>query len=221
LKVSVVVPAKNEEKAIGTAIQGIRAVMGKDVEILVVDGASTDMTVENAKKADAEAIVIQQEGTGKGMAVLTAIKHATGDIIAFIDSDLTYDPEDIPKVLEPILNGDADVVLGSRLSGKAEKGAFALINLVGNHIYSFLASLRCGMWITDSLTGLRAYRREDLAKIKLTSSGFEVETELNIKCAKQGLRTVEVPISYRKRIGGTKLRAFRDGLRILRKIIWT
>jgi len=217
----VVVPAKNEEKAIGTVLREIRSVLGKEAEIIVVDGLSTDRTIENAKQADAETTAVQQEGVGKGMAVRTGIKHATGDAVAFIDSDLTYDPHDIPKVLQPILNGEADVVLGSRLAGKIEKDAFALTNWIGNHIYSFLISLRCGMRLTDPLTGLRAYKKEALTNIDLTSSGFEIETELNIKCSKQGFRIVEVPISYRKRLGKTKLRVFRDGWRILRKILWT
>ena len=220
MRVSVIVPAKNEERAIGAVIRGIRAVMGKGAEILVVDGSSTDRTVENAREADADAIVIQQEGSGKGMAVRTAIKHVTGDAIVLIDSDLTYDPHDIPRVLEPILNDEADAVLGSRLAGKIEKGAMVTTNRLGNHLYSVLTSLRCGMRLTDPLTGLRAYKKETLAEISLTSSGFEIETELNIKSAKLGLRIVEVPISYRRRLGGTKLRVFRDGLRILKKIFW-
>lgn len=214
-------PAKNEEEAIGAVIREVRTVMGEDTEILVVDGASTDRTVENAREADDRAIVIQQDGTGKGMAVRTAIKRASGDIMALIDSDLTYDPHDIPKVLEPILKDEADVVLGSRLAGKIEKGALALTNLVGNHIYSILTSLKCGIWLTDPLTGLRAYKKKALDGVNLTSTGFEIETELNIKCAKSGLRVAEVPITYRKRLGGTKLRVIRDGLRILRRILWT
>jgi len=219
-RISVIIPTKNECEGIDYVIRGTRKVLGGNAEIIVVDERSTDGTVEKALNADMNVKVVQRNGTGKGNGIQTAVQVFTGDIFVIIDSDATFDPMDIPRVTEPILSNRADVVLGSRFKSGMEKGAMNFLHRLGNCFFNLSISLMYGIWITDSQTGLRAMRSEIIRSLELVSEGYDIETELTIKCLKMGYRTVEVPINFYCRKGNTKskLKTFSDGWTILKRI---
>jgi glycosyltransferase involved in cell wall biosynthesis len=204
MKVSVIVPTMDEENA----IEGVIKEIPKGYEIVVVDN-STDRTAEISKRCGAR--VIKQKDRGKGRAMVLGAEKARGDIIVFIDGDGTYPAEKIPDLVEPIIAGRADAVNGVRIYG----GSMKLANKFGNRFLSLVARLLYGR-TGDLLTGMRAMKRKEFLKLGLKSAGFEVETEIHIRSSKAGLRTVEIPIEYKLRIGDTKLNRMRDGMRILR-----
>jgi glycosyltransferase involved in cell wall biosynthesis len=197
----------NEEEGIEEVIKSIP----RDYEILVVDN-STDKTAQIAKKAGAR--VVKQKDKGKGRAMVLGAQEAKGDIIVFIDGDGTYPEEDIPKFVKPIVDGEADAVDGIRQYGDIMKGS----NKIGNRVLSFIASVLYGH-TSDLLTGMRSMRRKDFLNLGLKSIGFEIETEIHIRSHKKRLKTVEVPISYKLRLGETKLNRVRDGSRILKLLL--
>ena len=181
--------------------------------VVVVDGYSKDDTAEMALKTGAD--VIFQEGRGKGMALRTAFSQIESDVYVIIDGDATYDAREMEVLVQPILDGEADMVVGSRLRGWMGDGAITGLNKVGNNVFNWLINLFYRGAITDSQSGFRALNRKAVESISLSSDGFEVETELTIKALKQGLR--EVPITYRKRRGSPlKLNSFRAGSNILK-----
>jgi glycosyltransferase involved in cell wall biosynthesis len=220
-KISVIVPAKNEVDGIGFVIRGTREAIGEQGEIIIVDEHSTDGTVEAALEADSNVRVFQRDGSGKGNGIRKGIGVFSGDIFVILDADATFDPRDIMKVVGPIMRGECDAVLGSRIKGKREKGSMNLIHYVGNRLLNFSLSLRFGTWITDSQTGLRAMRGDVVRSIKLVSEGFDVEAELTVECLKKGYRVKEVPICFwcRKGNSKSKLRAFSDGWLIFRRLM--
>lgn len=205
------IPTLNEEQSIGDIVRGFKS-MGYD-NILVIDGGSTDRTVEIAKREGAK--VVMQEGRGKGAAIIQAfrmiLEETDADVIVMIDGDGSYLPEDVEKLLKPILDGNADHVIGCRI---AQKGAFRRINLVGNKILNRIFGFGYGIRLQDMLSGYRALTRECIEGIELKRRGFEVEAEMTIECVKKGFRIKEVPVTYRRRKGKTKLSPLRDGLRI-------
>ena len=222
-RISVIIPTKNEVKGIGSVLRGIWKVLGEDGEIIVIDEYSTDGTVEKALRTHKNVRIFQRKGTGKGNGIQTGVQVFTGDIFVILDSDATFDPMDIPRVIEPILSNRADVVLGSRFKGRMEKGAMSFLHRLGNYFFNLLINLKCArtrVWITDSQTGLRAMRREVIRSLNVVSEGYDIETELTIKCLKNGYRTIEVPINFHCRKGNSKskLKTFSDGRLILRRI---
>lgn len=212
MKVTVVVPTFNEEKGIGGVVSSFKK-LGFDV--LVVDGGSKDRTREIAEKNGAK--VILQTGKGKGNAVSDAFKILDSDVIVLIDGDGSYPAEEVHKLLEPIENGIADHVIGNRFYSY-EKGAFTRLNLIGNKILNFFFRFAYGVSLNDILSGYRAIRKEVYKNIEIKKSGFEVEVELTVETLAKGFKVAEVPISYRKREGKTKLKPIRDGFRIGRAI---
>ena len=220
LRLSIVIPAKNEKESVSMVIAQIRESLGRKAEVILVNGHSTDKTIEKALQADKEVIVLRQHGEGKGWAIRTVQKKFSGDIFVLIDSDVTYDPNEIPSVIEPIVNGAADVVLGSRFKGKIEREAMSLSHYLANKFFSFLVSMKCLKWVSDPLTGFRAMSRKAIDGLRLNSEGFDVEIEMTRKCIKQGFNLVEVPVTYRRRLGKSKL-SFRDSWCILKRIIWS
>jgi len=218
VKVSVVVLAMNAEESVGEVLPKVRKALGESAEIILVDGHSVDKTVERAKASDEKLVVIQQYGKGKGWAIRTAMEKFTGEIFVTIDADNTYDPAEIPSAIKPIINGKVDVILGSRFKGWIKEGAMSLTHYLGNKFFSSLVSLRCLKRISDPLTGLRAARKEVIRDLSLSSVGFDVEAEMTVKLVKQGLEVVEVPITYSRRLGRSKL-SFRDSWCILKRIL--
>ncbi|WP_457549567.1 S-layer glycoprotein N-glycosyltransferase AglJ [Archaeoglobus sp.] len=212
MRVTVVIPTLNEEESVGKVIEGFKRLGYND--ILVIDGNSTDRTREIAKEKGARVVI--QSGKGKGQAVAEAFQIVDSDVLVLIDGDGTYLPEEVEKLLEPIRRGIADHVVGNRFAN-FEKGAFTRLNLIGNKVLNALFRLIYGVDLHDILSGYRALRRDVYKSVELKKHGFEVETELTVETLAKGYRIMEVPISYKKRSGKTKLNPFKDGF----KIGWT
>lgn len=209
-KISWLIPTHNEEQNIRQVIEQV------SVGTPYVFDKSSDDTAKIA--AEAGAIVINRKGSGKGDAIREGVEllSSTADIIVVIDGDNTYSPTEVLPLLEELKNG-ADMTIGSRLLGNMEKGAMPRSHRWGNKFFSFLLNRRFNSKITDLLSGFRAIRVSALKSIELRSSGFEIEAELTAKFLKKNLKIVEKPITYRRRLGGSKskLRILRDGYRIL------
>jgi len=207
----VVIPAYNEAKTIAEIIERVqKAEVGLEKEIIVVDDGSTDGTREILKSLTANnlKIIFHEKNQGKGAALRTGFSQATGDIILIQDADLEYDPQDYPRLLEPILRGVADVVYGSRFLGGPHR-VLLFWHYVGNKFLTTLCNLCANLNLTDMETCYKVFRREVLAKIKLKSKRFGFEPEITIKVGKLGCRVYEVPISYYGR-------DYREG----KKITW-
>jgi len=217
----VIVPVHNEESTIEEVIRQIRAVDLGDTakEIVIVDDASTDGTPQRLEALEGKPdlrVLVHESNRGKGAAIRTGLASTTGDIVLIQDADLEYDPEDYPRLIEPIVDGDADVVYGSRFMGTAEN--MALPNLVANKLLAWSATLLFGKRITDEATCYKVFRSDVLSSFDLECERFEFCPEVTAKALRRGYRLVEVPISYRARTveAGKKIRA-TDGL----EAIWT
>jgi dolichol-phosphate mannosyltransferase len=213
--VACVIPTLNESATVAEVVNKAKQVANR---VVVVDGHSNDGTCEIASKVGAE--VILQDGNGKGMALRTALSRIEEDICVILDGDATYDPLEMEQIIKPILDGEADMVVGSRLKGKMEDGAITWLNKVGNRFFNFLINSFFNGNITDSQSGYRELNRKAIESLNLSSKGFEVETEITIKALKQGLKVKEVPITYTRRRGTqSKLNSFKAGSSILNVII--
>ena len=210
--VCVLIPTLNEEESIGSVIKEFQA-MGFQ-NILLADGHSTDGTVDIARAAGSRIFV--QSGSGKGQAMKEVLEVIEEDYILLIDGDGTYLPSEAPGLLEPVLKGRAEHVVGNR-HGRMQGGALKRLNMFGNKMINFFFSTIYRVRLTDILSGYRAFTREGISHLDLSTPGFEIESEMTIESVKKGLRIVEVPISYRPRSAGTKtkLHPFRDGLKII------
>jgi glycosyltransferase involved in cell wall biosynthesis len=215
--VHVIVPALDEGAAIGEVIERTKqALRGFEYEIVVVDGFSTDSTVLIAKQLGAT--VLTEKSHGYGAAFLTGFEYAMSrhdnSIVVMIDADSTYDPEDIPALIEPILEGKADLTLANRFANM-EPNAMSMRNQIGNKIISKIVSKLYGVRITDSQTGLRAITANCLRAMFLEAKGMPLATEMLIEARKLGARITEVNTKYHARVGESKIRALHDGYGIL------
>jgi dolichol-phosphate hexosyltransferase len=216
-RIAVVIPALNEGKAIGSLLDSIKTVMPSyEYKILVVDGHSTDGTDTIAKSRGAE--VIYQKGKGYGNALksgfLFAKRQLNAKIIVMMDADLTYDPKDIPRLVGPILENKADMVVGNRFAGM-QKGAMSLVNRIGNRMLSLFAKLAFGLNVYDSQSGMRAFKSELLDQMNLVAVGMPFAMEMLAEAISIKAKISEAPISYSARVGETKLNPIKDGARIL------
>jgi glycosyltransferase involved in cell wall biosynthesis len=196
----VIIPALNEEAAIGHVVCDVPAFVSK---IIVVDNGSTDRTVERAQEAGA--IVVHEPRKGYGYACLKGMEQVEDeDMIVFLDGDYSDYPEEMDRLIDPLLAGEADLVLGSRLRGKREKGAMLPHALAANVIFSRLMRLFCGLRVTD-IGPFRAIRKDKLVALDLQEYTYGWTLEMMIKAARRGLKVLEVPVSYRKRLGHSKV----------------
>jgi glycosyltransferase involved in cell wall biosynthesis len=217
LKVSVIIPTMNEP-AISKVIDDARkALKHFDTEIIVVD-KSLDDTPRRAKKAGA--IVICQEGRGYGNAYTTGFSAVTNnaEVVVMMDGDNTYDAYEIPMLIDPILNGRAEMSLGNRFA-RIEPGAMNARNRLGNNMITMAINGLYGMRLKDSQTGFRAIRKSALDELEMTDDGMPFASEMIIDARKKSIRIAEVPITYRQRIGDAKLKAYKDGSLIFSLII--
>jgi glycosyltransferase involved in cell wall biosynthesis len=215
--ISVIIPAYNEEKTIGNVIEETIQVMESlkmPYEIIVVDDGSTDRTKEIACRY--KAIVLSNgRNQGKGYALRKGFENAQGNIIITIDADGAHNPKEIPDLINPLFNG-ADIVTGSRFLGQGREHTSKL-NMFGNHVINALIMVLTRKVVTDSQTGLRAFKREFLQKISLESFGYEVETEITVKGLKNGFTFQEIPVSCKRReYDVSKLRLLSDSIKILK-----
>jgi glycosyltransferase involved in cell wall biosynthesis len=210
--ISVVIPTKNEEDGIGKVVQETTAALtGIDHEIVVVD-SSTDRTPMEAIKAGAK--VVRQIGSGGvGEALIQGFYWSRGQFIVFFDGDGTYDPQDIHKVVEPLVTGEADLVNGNRFFD-IEKGSMTFTNRVGNFVLTWLGNMLFHTSIKDSQSGMKAFRKEFLTRVPLWERGFPICSEILAEASKLNLRIKEVGISYHRRIGKTKLSPTSAGVNI-------
>jgi glycosyltransferase involved in cell wall biosynthesis len=220
--VSLVLPCLNEEQAIGTCItQALKvfASAGIDGQVLVVDNGSVDRSVEVAKEAGAR--VVNQPEPGYGAALRSGFEEAKSTYIVMADADGTYDLTSMPKLLQPLFDGEADLVIGSRLQDATKHTMPWLHRYFGTPMITLLLNRAAGksMKIRDSQSGLRAFRRDQLLSLDLASTGMEFASEMLIRCAWARFRILEIPTKYSPRIGDSKLNTFSDGLRHLRQIL--
>lgn len=210
--VTFLLPAYNEEESIGTLLRDVRKC--RKSRVLVIDNNSNDRTAEIAKKSGAN--VLRELKQGKGFAVKTGFENIKSEFAVMLDADNTYDPKDAQKLLKPLMEGEADVVLGSRLRGKREEGSISRFNLLGNHLLSFFASLLYSN-VSDVCTGYWAFKKnviEQLLQDGIDSDGFDIEAEMFSKVSKNNFRVLEVPIHYKSRLDATKLNSVNDGVKI-------
>jgi glycosyltransferase involved in cell wall biosynthesis len=231
-RLSVVIPAYNEERFIATLLDRIRAVdvaaLGVSLELIVVDDCSRDRTAEIVAAMADVRLVRQPRNGGKGSAVRAGISVATGDDVLIQDADLEYDPRDYLPMLEPVVAGRASIVYGSRYL--KHPGAGMLKNLIsgkhpqqslpaylGGQSLSFVGWFFTGRYLTDTVTALKLFPRTLLLALRLESSGFELDHEITAKVLARGHRIVEVPIRYypRSRAEGKKIGA-KDWFRAIR-----
>lgn len=211
---SLIIPAYNEEEAIGLVIEEYYSCVD---EIIVVDDGSKDKTYEIAcNYQDANVHVFAHtHNQGKVGALLTGVRKSTGEIIVFTDADCTYPARYIPDFLRE-LNRGADLVLGVR---NIEAHHIPFFNRIGNVIFSTMATYISGKYISDGQTGYRAFRREMMDELLVSAKSLEFETKMTVRAAKLGYLISEVPIEYRERVGTSKLHPIRDGYRMFRALL--
>ncbi|MCC7551125.1 MAG: glycosyltransferase family 2 protein [Methanobacterium sp.] len=219
MKVSVVIPALNEEGIVGKTVRSVPLKklhdIGLETEILVVDNASTDNTGKEA--AEAGARVVLEPKRGYGNAYIRGFTEAQGDIMVMGDADGTYPFDEMAEFIQPILKGEAEFVIGSRLKGDIKPGAMpALHKYIGNPFLTWVLNALFSTGISDAHCGMRAMTREAWNKLGLKTSGMEFASEMVIEASRKKLKITEIPITYYPREGESKLSSFSDGWRHLR-----
>ncbi len=216
---SIVMPTRNEEAAIGQAIEtSRRAFSGLRLEVIVSD-SSTDSTPEIARSLGAT--VVNPPELGYGAAYIYGFRHARGRLMGMADPDGTYDLGELPALLEPLENGSADLVIGSRLKGNIEAGAMpGFKRYFGNPLLTWLLNILFDVGVTDAHCGMRAFTRDAVMAMELRSRGMEFASEMLVEAKRKGLKIKEVPISYHKRLGSpSKLKSLGDGWRHIRYML--
>lgn len=223
MKLSVIIPCYNEINTIDKAIEAVRQSPYKDIEVIVVDDYSTDGTSEKLRRElepNVDKVIYHEQNHGKGAALRTGIKEATGDIIIIQDADLEYDPVEYPRLVQPILDGKADVVYGSRFMGQEPHRVLYFWHRVGNMALTLLSNMLTNLNLTDMETCYKVFRKEVIQSVVIEENRFGFEPEITAKIAKKGCRVFEVGISYygRTYAEGKKI-GWKDGLRAVFCII--
>ena len=218
-KISVIIPALNEEESIGQVLNDIPGEIVE--EVIVVDNGSSDNTVTVSKGLGANVILEPLKGYGSACLRGISILKQDTDIVVFLDADYSDYPQDLHTVVKPIIDDDAEMVIGSRMLGVRKKGALLPQAIFGNKLATFLIRLFWGFKYTD-LGPFRAIKYRDLIALNMIDKNFGWTVEMQIKALKKGLRIAEVPVRYRKRIGKSKITGtFSGTVRAGVKIIYT
>jgi glycosyltransferase involved in cell wall biosynthesis len=217
--VSVVIPCFNERDTIEQIAQAVLAAPIAELELIVVDDGSTDGTREILREKvepRVQRVIYQPRNRGKGAALRAGFAAATGDLVLVQDADLEYDPQDYPRLIEPILAGKADVVFGSRFAGGASMRVLYYWHYVGNRFLTTFSNMLTNINLSEMEVCSKVFRREILERITLEEDRFGFEPEVTAKVARLGCRIYEVGISYAGRTyrEGKKI-GWRDGLRAL------
>ena len=215
--ISIVIPVYNEAETLAELIERVQSVeLPLDKEIIVIDDASTDGTGEVIKQLAGENIVriFHEKNRGKGAALRSGFSRAQGDIVLIQDADLEYDPNEYPKLLQPILDGRADVVYGSRFVGAEAHRVLYFWHMMGNRFLTLLSNMFTNLNLTDMETCYKVFRNEVLQRITIRENRFGFEPEITAKVSRLGCRIYEVGISYSGRTyeEGKKI-GIVDGLR--------
>lgn len=222
MKVSVVIPCFNEKNTIEKVIDRVRSIPIK-TEIIVVDDFSTDGTreiIKNSLASKIDRVIYQAENKGKGAALRTGFTYATGDYVIVQDADLEYDPHEIPMLLQPILDGKADVVYGSRFIGKGPHRVLFFWHYIGNKFLTLLSNMFTNLNLTDMETCYKLFKREIIQSITIEENRFGFEPEITAKVAQLKCFIYEVGISYYGRgyEEGKKI-GWKDGARAIYCIV--
>lgn len=222
---SVVIPAWNEENGIVQIVERVRATrpalhnLGLDLEIVVVDDGSRDRTATLAAQCGDTRVIRHLVNRGYGAALKTGFRHAQGQILAFLDADGTYPPDALPEMYQALLAQDADIIVGSRMSGAASE--MPVTRRVGNFAFAQMLSILSGVRVQDSASGMRMFKRQALIKLYPLPDGLNFTPAMTTRALNEDIKIVEVPISYAERIGRSKLSVVRDGVRFTNTIVWT
>jgi glycosyltransferase involved in cell wall biosynthesis len=217
VRLSVVIPVYNEVGTVETLLRRVREVP-LQLEVIVVDDGSTDGTRDVLPRFDGtliDRLLMHEKNAGKGAALRTGFRHATGDVVVVQDADMEYDPHELPMLLAPILRGKADAVYGSRFLGGPHRVLF-FWHSVGNRVLTILSNMFTDVNLTDMETCYKMVRRELLQSLPLSANRFGIEPELTARLAQAGARIYELPISYdgRSYAEGKKI-GWKDGVSAL------
>lgn len=218
MMLSVIIPVYNEQETVAALLQRVESVP-LDKEIIVIDDGSTDSSGEILRQFSSKpgVTVLRHEcNRGKGAAVRTGLQYVTGDIVIIQDSDLEYDPQQYPKLIQPILEGKADVVYGSRFVTGEYRRVLYFWHMLGNTFLTFISNMLTNLNLTDMETCYKVFRREVLMKVKIEEDRFGFEPEITAKIARMNVRIYEVGISYSGRTytEGKKI-GWKDGFSAL------
>lgn len=223
---SIVMPVYNEIDTINEILKRVSEVdVGMEKEIIMVDDCSKDGTRDILKEISEKSIpgvkvIFHEKNGGKGTALRTGFEHVTGDIMLIQDADLEYEPGEYPQLIKPIIDGEADVVYGSRFLGQKRPEGMAFSNYMANKLLTSISNLLTGFHITDMETCYKVIKTSILKEMNLVSERFGIEPEITAKLAKKKIRLVEVPISYygRAHDEGKKIN-WKDGVSAIYHIL--
>ncbi len=223
---SICIPVYNEERAVGETLRrclalgdDLRRAGVDDFEVIAVDDGSADRTAEVIAGHDAVRLIRHDRNRGYGAALKTGFAAARYDLIGFLDADATYPPEQFPRLCEAVLEQDADLVIGTRMTGADSE--MPRVRRVGNAFFAGMLTLIGRTPVTDSASGMRVFRRKVLDLLSPLPDGLNLTPVMSTRAVHEGIAVAEVPIPYRERVGPSKLSVTRDGIRFLTTMVST